>query len=415
MTKTLHEVVAGLSTFFTLSYVLILCPEILSAGGLEFGAAMSATILTIAFGTLLLSFLTGYPLVIGPGLGIAAFLSYSLVGTHQATMPEVLGLVFWAGILELLLSLSGLRQKILLHIPWTLKKAASAGIGLFFIVLGLKQLDLITFSGGAYSLGTLGTAGQTIGLLGLFLLVFLYRKKARAAFLIPILFCWALSLLFDITEWHGFLSLPPSLEPLTLNFSIILQPELWMLLISVLLIALFDAAAALTALVRMLGWLERDGSMRMMQRVLIPDGASSIVGSLLGTTSCTFCLEASSGVREGGRTWVVGVTVALCVLSVLFFYPALASIPRFATAPALIGLGALMTSEPAWKEWENPTEWLPFIITTLTMPLTFNIYLGIALGFISYTLIKLVSGRRREIHPIVWSLAAIFTFHFLIF
>jgi AGZA family xanthine/uracil permease-like MFS transporter len=410
-----HEIVAGLSTFFTMSYVLILCPEMLTAGGLEFGAAMSATIVTLAFGTLLLSLIAGYPVVVGPGLGIAAFLIFSIMGANQITISEIMGLVFWTGVLEVLLTFGGIRQKILLHIPATLKRAAPAGIGLFFIVVGLKQLELIQIANGAYSLGTIGTVGQTIGLFGLLLLSFLHLKKHRAAFLFPILFCWGLSLLFGISEWEGFFSLPPPLEPFKLNLWVILQPNLWTTLLSVLLIALFDAAAAITALARALGWIERDGSIRNINRVLIPDGVSSMLGAVLGTTSSTFYIESSSGIRAGGKTWIVGTTAALCALLSLFFYPALASIPRFATAPALIGLGALMASGKSWKEWENPTEWIPFIITALTMPLFFNIYLGIAFGFISYVGVKLVSGRRTEIHPLVWGLAAIFVLHLLIF
>lgn len=413
MKKVFHEVVAGLSTFFTMSYVLILCPDILSAGGMDFGAAMTATVITLSCSTILLSLLSGYPMIVGPGLGIAAFLMFSIVGGQGATIGQVLGLVFWAGLIELLLTLSGARQKIMLHIPPTLKMAAPAGIGLFFIALGLKQLKLIEISEGLYSWGSIGTAGQTIGLLGLFLLFFLHRRNHRAAFLFPILFCWGLSLYFGISQLDNLFSLPPPPQLFELDFSTILEPRFWTMLLSVLLIAFFDAGAALTALLSSLGWLRGDGSMPKAKRALISDGAGSIIASLLGTSSCTFYAESSSGIRAGGRTWIVGITAVCCSLLSLFFYPALASIPHFATAPALIGLGTLMASQNEWKAWRDLTEWLPFVITAIAMPLFFNIYLGVALGFVSYAIIKFVSGKRKEIHPLVWGLAATFSFHLL--
>ena len=390
-----HEIIAGLTTFFTMSYVLILLPKILSAGGLDFGTALAATVLTLAFATLLLAFSADYPMVIGPGVGIAAFLIYSIVG-KEATIDQVLGLVFWAGLIEFLLSITGLRQKILIQIPDALKRASKVGIGLFFIIVGIKQL-----------LGPIGMEGLAIGIVGILFFALFHRFAPRFAYVFPILICWMLSLFFNLSEWKGLISLPRAPHLISLDLLTITQPELWGILLSTLLIALFDAGAGLSALSHLLGW----KSPPKFNRALLPDGLGSMLGAFLGTTSSTFYAESSSGIRAGGRTGIVGCTAAICALFALFFYPALSSIPLFATAPTLVGLGSLLALDREWLEWRKWCEWIPFCVTALAMPIFFNIYLGFALGFISYVLVHVLSGRRREIHPVVWGLAAIFVIH----
>jgi adenine/guanine/hypoxanthine permease len=392
-----HEILAGLSTFFTMSYILILLPELLSAGGFEFGAALTATAVTLACSTLFLACYAHFPMVVGPGIGIAAFLMFSVVDKHIATLAQVLGLVFWGGVIVFLLSITGLRQKILHQIPRALKKAAPVGIGLFFIVIGAKQI------------AAAGREEQLIALFGIILFILLYFRVPRFAFILPILVCWGLALQLNVVEWQGLFSLPPALTPIQLDLAAMIHPELWGSFLSLLLIVLFDAGAALTALARLLSW----DPIPRLHRALLPDGIGSMLGALLGTTSCTFYAESGSGIRAGGRGGIVGGTVACCTLLVLFFYPALSSIPLFAAAPALIGLGGLLASDQEWFAWRDLSEWIPFLVTALTMPLFFNIYLGFAFGFMSYVIIKLLMGRYREIRGVVWGLAVVFSIQLL--
>ena len=414
--STLHEIIAGLSTFFTIAYLFALCPQLLSQAGIDFGSALTATILTVAATTLFLSLYANYPLAVGPGLSVMSYLVFSVIGKNLFTWPEALGLVFWAGLAQFLLSWFELRQKILIAVPAIIKHASAAGLGLFFLAVGLKQLGIVNIDGSSYSWGELGTLGQAIGLAGLLLFLFFHWKRWRGGMLLPVLFCWMAALLIGQAQWNGLLSLPPPIDSTfgKLVFSSILEPKSWGVFVSILLISIFDAGATLTVLARMLGWLHKDGTIRNLNRVVIPDGIGSMAAAILGTTSCSIYIESSSGIRAGGRTAITGCTTAIAVLAALFFYPALSSIPLFATAPVLLGIGGILTAELRWVPWKSPSDAIPFLITAMAMPVFFSIYWGFALGFLSYVLVKSVSGKAKEIHPIVWGLAVIFAIHLFV-
>ena len=408
-----REILAGLSTFFTVSYFFLLYPKILSAGGLDLGASLTATILTLVLSTFFFAFYAQFPAILAPSLGIGAYLSYSVISTDQATWQTALGVVFWAGLLMFLLSLFKVRQKIFLHLPHSLISAAIAGMGLFLICVGLKDLGILI--PGSLQIGPIATLPNGIVLFGLLLFWLLHYFRIASAFLLSILACWGLALCFGLTHWRGIAALPPSLSPsfLQIDFLGPFHPSLWTVFISVFLINLIDSTASLSSLARIAHAIDDKGHIKNLNRLLIPDGCGSILSALLGTTTLAFFLESSSGIKAGGRTGMTAFVAALCTLICLFFYPIISSIPLFASTPALIAIGGFMALEIKEIDWRDWTNFLPALLTFLTIPATFNVYEGFAIGFISFAALKAITGQWKKIHPICWGLAIIFFLHFV--
>ncbi|MBS0625215.1 MAG: NCS2 family permease [Verrucomicrobia bacterium] len=400
MEKSLRrEILAGISTFLTLAYLLVLYPQILSEGGIEIGSALTATIVTLAAATIFLAFYADFPAVLAPGLSAGPFLVYGVILKQGASWQTALGLVFWGGLILFLLSLLKIRQKLLLHIPATLKTAAISGIGLFLIVVGCKDLGLPTLS-----------EKSGLAFLGLFFFFLLHRLKVESAFLIAILSSWIIGLITGLATWNGLTAWPPSLSPTFLHLDLLgaLRPEFWGSLLTLVLISLIDSSASLTVLSHLSHKVDESGHIQKIDRIVIPDGIGSMFAALLGTGTLSFLLESSSGIKAGGRTKTVALTAALCSLSCLFLYPLISSIPLFATAPALIAIGIFMALEAKKIPWSDWSQWIPALITIITMPLAFSIYLGFVFGFISYVLIQILHGKWRHIDPICWALSFLF-------
>ncbi len=399
------EILAGLSTFFTAAYLLLLYPKILSEGGVDFGAALTATILTMTASTLFLALYADFPVLLAPGLSVGPFLVYSVILKQQATWQIALGIVFWAGLVIFLASLFKIRQKILLHLPPAIKSAAIGGIGLFLICVGLKNLGIPNEK--------IATLSNGIALFGLILFFSLYYLQMTGAFLITILACWLIAIPFGLVTWHGFAALPPPLSAtlFKLNLTDSIRFDWLGTILSVILISLFDTSAGLTVLSKLAHKTDEKGRIKKIDQIVIPDGLGSILGSVLGTGTLTFTLESSAGIKVGGRTKITAITAALCCLIGLFFYPLISSIPLLATTPILIAIGIFMTQEIKEICWKNGAESIPAIITLFTIPITFNIYLGFALGFVSYSLLKALRGEWKEVHPVCWVLAIIFAAH----
>jgi len=399
------ELLAGLSTFFTVAYLILLYPKILSEGGIDFGAALTATVLTIVASTLFLAFYADFPALLAPGLSVGPYLVYSVIQRHHATWQIALGIVFWAGVVIFLLSIFKVRQKILLHLPSSIKSAAIGGIGLFLICVGLKDLGIphqpmLTLTNG-------------IALFGLLLFFTLHHFKVASAFLIAILSCWILAIPLGLSSWHGFAALPASLSPTLFHLDLLspLNFEWLGTLLSVILICLFDTSAGLTVLSKLAHKVDQNGHIKNIDRIVIPDGPGTMLGALLGTGTLTFTLESASGIKAGGRTKITAITAALCCLVGLFFYPLISSIPLFATTPAIIAIGIFMALEIKSIRWGRFSESIPAMITLFTIPITFSIYLGFAFGFVSFALLKAVKGEWKEVHPVCWTLAVIFAAH----
>ena len=401
------EFLAGLSTFFTVSYLLVLYPKILSEGGVNFGAALTATILTIIVATLFLGIYANFPVILVPGLSVGPFLVYSVILKQGASWQIALGLVFWTGLIIFLLSIFKVRQKILLHLPLSIKSAAIAGIGLFLICVGIKDLTLTN--------GNIFNFPNAIVLLGLVVFFILFYFRISASFLLTILFCWCLAIPFGFIQYKGLVAWPTSLAPtfLELDFLGSLHFEWLGTLLSVTLICLFDTSVAISVLAKLSHRVDNRGHVKQIDRIVIPDGPCSMLAAVLGTGTLTFAIESTAGINVGGRTRITAITAALCCVVALFFYPLLSGIPLFVTTPVLIAIGALMTREIRVIRWRYLTESIPALIILFTIPLTFSIYLGFALGFVAHAFIKAVRGEWKDVHPVCWTLAAIFTVHFI--
>lgn len=414
MSNIRREILAGLSTFFTVAYYFLLYPKILSEGGLDFGSALTATILTLVLSTIFLALYTKTPYVLGPGISVAAYLVYSVVLKQHATWQAALGIVFWTGLAMFLLSIFKVRQKLIHNLPPSLISAAIGGVGLFLICVGLKDLgilipDSVTF----YRLGAILTPQNGIALFGVILFFVLNRFRIPGSFLVTIISCWIFSLLFGFSQWQGVLSSPPSLSSTFFQLDILtpLQPRMWGFIFSALLISLLDSTAAMTALSKLSHNTDERGRIKNLQRLVIPDGIGGMLGSFLGAANLTFFLESSSGIKAGGRTAITALTAALCSLAVLFLYPLVSSIPSFASVPALIAIGVFMTVVAKEIHWHSWTDAVPSLITLLIIPLTFSIYRGFAIGFLSYILLKAITNRGQQVHPICWGLGVVFALH----
>ncbi|MBU6383370.1 MAG: NCS2 family permease [Verrucomicrobia bacterium] len=398
-----RELLAGLSTFFTVSYLLLLYPNILSAGGLDFGAALTATILTIVCSTLFLALYADFPAILVPGLSVGPFLVYSVILQQGASWQTALGIVFWAGIAIFLLTLFKVRQKILLYLPLSIKTAAIAGIGLFLICVALKDLG--------FPHQHVFNVPIAIALSGLILFFILHYFQIRSAFLLAILASWLAAFLFGLAPFHGIVALPSSLSPTWFKLNFLLNFEWFGTLLTVVLIALFDTSASLTVLSKLAHKLDDKGHIKQIDKILIPDGLGSVLAGLLGTGTLCFALESSAGIKAGGRHKWTAIIAALSCLIGLFFHPLIASIPSFATTPAILAIGIFMTMEIKHIKWKSITESIPAFIMIFTIPIAFSIYRGFAFGFVSYALLKGLRGEWKDVHPVCWSLAIIFAAH----
>jgi AGZA family xanthine/uracil permease-like MFS transporter len=406
------EILAGFSTFFTLAYLLLLYPQLMSDGGFDFGSSLVAMVIALFSSTLFLALYADFPAVLAPGISVVSYLVFSAIPIQGILPMQVLSVVFWAGLILFVLSLCKVRQKIIRHLPLAIKFSAIAGIGLFLICIALKNLGILSPER-RLDLSHLLSLPTAITAFGFFFLWTLHRLLISSAFLLSILACWLLAILFGLTEWHGFAAWPPSLAPSFLQLDLLsaLQPSLWGVLLSVLLISLFDTSGSITALAHLAHKTDERGHIKNINRIVIPDGLGSMFAALLSATSLAFTLESSSGIQAGGRTKITAITAAIACLTSLFLVPLLSSIPFFATAPTLIAIGvfmALTAKKIAWSDW---TEAIPALFTLLTIPLTFSIYNGFAYGFISYALLKTLSGKFRQVHSLTWALALIFSLH----
>lgn len=410
-----REFLAGLTTFFTVAYLIVLYPQILSEGGIEFGAALTATISIMVIATLFLAIYADFPAVLAPGLSVGPYLVYSVILKQGASWQTALGIVFWVGLLLFLLTLFKIRQKILLHLPPAIKSSSIAGIGIFLICVGLKNLGILIPAPLLFKIGPLFSEANAIAFAGLALFFILYRVGISSAFLIVILGCWALGLALGLAEWNGVFAMPANLSPtlLKLDFWSPLHAPWIGVTLSVLLISLFDSTASLTVLARLSHRCDERGHIKNIDKILVPDGTGSALAALLGTGTLTYTLESSSGIKVGGRTGITAAIAACTCLFCLFMYPLISSIPLFATAPALIAIGIFMTREALQIQWRDLTEALPALLTLAAIPATFSIYNGFMVGFISFTFLKAITNRWREVHPICWLLSLIFAAYFI--
>ncbi|MGE1084685.1 NCS2 family permease [Pseudomonas shirazensis] len=405
------EMLAGVTTFLAMAYILFVNPSILGETGMDKGAIFVATCLAAAIGSATMGLIANYPIALAPGMGLNAFFTYTVVLHMGHTWQVALGAVFISAVLFFLLSIFRIREWIVNSIPLPLRSAIAAGIGLFLALIALNNAGIVVDNPATLvGLGDLKKPAPVLAALGFFLIVALEAMKIRGAVLIGILAVTVASILMGVTPFAGVVSMPPSLAPTFLQLDIAgaLDVGLVSVIFAFLFVDLFDNSGTLIGVAKRAGLMSKDGHMPKMGRALIADSTAAMAGSLLGTSTTTSYIESAAGVSAGGRTGLTAIVVAVLFLLALFFAPLAGSVPAFATAPALLFVAVLMASGLAEINWDDVTEAAPVVVTALAMPLTYSIANGIAFGFIAWTAIKLLSGRRQDLNPALIILSILF-------
>lgn len=403
-TSIKKELFAGISTFLTMSYVLILIPLVLSQAGVNFGAALFATAITSFLSCLMMGLVGNYPFAIAPGLGLNAVFAYSAVLNKGYTWQEALGCVFVTGFIMLILNLLGVRRRVMHEIPLPLQCAVTAGIGLFLTFIGMKNIGLIEAdSQMLVQFGGISLKSTLAGLGVIGVAAAIYRGYTSSLFF-SILIVWLFSLLFGLSKWEGIISWPSDPRPtfFQLDLSVFWRPERWDLIFSMVFIMLFDSTGSIIALAQQGGFFTKDGQLPRSKRAFIPDSIGSMLAGLLGTSNTTIFLESLTGILSGGRTGIATITTGFCFLIALFFTPLARSIPLFATAPVHIVIGCMMLAHIAKIQWDDATDYIPASLVLMTIPFTFSIVDGVAIGLITFPVIKLLSGKKEQTGPIIW-------------
>ncbi len=415
-TSVRTEIIAGLTTFLTMAYIIFVNPAILADAGMDKGAVFVATCVAAAIGCFIMGFVANFPIAQAPGMGLNAFFTYSVVLGMGHTWQVALAAVFMSGVLFILLSLFKVREIVINSIPLSLRTGISAGIGLFLAFIALKNSGIVIDNPATLlSMGDVTSFPAAMGALAFFLTIALVNQGYKAAVMIAILAVTILSLIFGEIQYAGVVSMPPSIAPtfLQLDFSNVFDLSMITVVFAFLFVDLFDTAGTLVGVSQKAGIMDKDGNIPRLNKALLADSTATTVGALLGTSNTTSYIESVSGVAAGGRTGLTAVVVGVLFLLALFFSPLAGMVPPYATAGALFYVAILMMSGLVSIDWRDLTEAAPVVVVCLLMPLTFSIADGISLGFISYAAIKLLSGKGREVHISVWVLAALFTLKFI--
>jgi adenine/guanine/hypoxanthine permease len=409
------ELAAGLTTFLTMAYIIFVNPQILSEAGVPFSGALFATCLSAAVGSLMMGLLANYPFALAPGMGLNAYFAYTVVKTMGYDWRVALGAVFISGVAFLILTLARIRAMIVDAIPMTMKTSVAAGIGLFIAFIGLKNAGVIAASPATFvTLGHVTSKPALLALGGLIVTAALMARGYRTAIIIGVFLVTAVAILLNLSKAPaGALQTPDvSSTFMKLDLGGALRLGAFDVIFIFLFVDLFDTIGSLMGLGRQAGYLTPDGKMPRVNRALFADAIATITGSIFGTSTVVTYIESATGVSEGGRTGLTAVTVAALFVLAMFFAPVAGAIPPIATAPALIIVGALMIGAVTSINWEDMTEAIPAFLTMLAMPLTFSIANGLALGFIFYPLLKVLTGRWREVSPLVYVLAGLFVLRY---
>jgi AGZA family xanthine/uracil permease-like MFS transporter len=409
------EVLAGITTFLTMAYIVFVNPAILAKAGIDPGAAFVATCLAAAIGTAIMGLYANYPVALAPGMGLNAYFAFGVVLGMGHTWQVALGAVFLSGVIFLIISVLPIREAIINSIPYSQKLAIGAGIGLFLGLIGLKEAGLVVdHPATLVTLGKVAAPTVLMAILGFLLIAILDFRKLPGAIMIGILVVTVLGIALGLSKFGGIVSAPPSLAPTFMQMDIkgALSLGLLAIVFAFLMVDLFDTAGTLVAVAPRAGLMDADGKLKRLGKALVADSTATIAGAALGTSTTTSYIESAAGIRVGGRTGLTAVVVALLFLLALFFSPLAGSIPPYATAPALVFVACVMASGLAKIDWEDVTEFAPAMITAVMMPFTFSITNGIGLGLISYVVIKAGTGRVKDVHPITAIIALAFVAKF---
>jgi adenine/guanine/hypoxanthine permease len=410
------ELEAGVATFLTMAYIVAVNPGILADAGVPFEGALFATCMAAAAATLLMGVLANYPFALAPGMGLNAYFAYAVVGGMGVPWQVALGAVFISGVVFIILTVSRIRALVVDAIPDTLKVATAGGIGLFIAFIGLRNAGLVVPDDvTAVTLGRVAQPEVLLSLAGLVLTAALMARGFKAAIIVGIVGVTTVAMVSGLAPLPaGTLAVPdPSATFFALDITGALALGVLDIVFVFLFVDLFDTVGSFMGLARQGGFMDAAGRVPRINRALLADSGGTMVGALLGTSTVTTYIESAAGIGAGGRTGLTSVVVAVLFAGAAFAAPLAAAIPAYATAPALIIVGALMIQAVRDVVWLDMTEALPAFVTMIAMPLTFSIANGLALGFITYPLVKLLAGRGREVRPLVWLLAALFLLRFV--
>lgn len=405
------EIIAGITTFLTMVYIVFVNPSILGVAGMDTQVVFVTTCLIAAFGSIFMGLVANLPVALAPAMGLNAFFAYVVVSEIGLSWQVGMGTIFWGAVGLLTLTLFQIRYWLIASIPLSLRVGITAGIGLFIALMGFHNAGIIVPNEATLmSLGDLHSSTVLLGILGFFIIVILSSKNIHASVLVSIIVTTVLSLLLGKTEFHGIFSMPPSITSVVGQVDIggALQGDLLGIIFSFMLVNLFDSSGTLLGVTDKAGISNAQGTFPKMKQALYVDSISSVTGAYLGTSSVTAYIESSAGVSVGGRTGLTAVVVGILFLIVMFISPLASIVPPYATAGALIYVGILMSSSLIKVRWDDLTEATPAFITAAMMPFTYSITEGISLGFISYCVMKLFTGKAKEVSIPVWLIAVLF-------
>ena len=411
------EVIAGVTTFLTMAYIIFVNPMILGKAGMDTGAVFVATCLAAAVCTLVMGLYANYPIALAPGMGLNAFFAFTIVLTYKYTWQQALAAVFCSGVLFMLVSVFRVREYIIDAIPYNLKMAISAGIGFFLAIIGLQSAGIIVdHPATLVTLGNLSQPAAILALVGFVLIAALNHRKVLGGTVIGILLVALIGIPFGLAEFRGIVSMPPSIAPtlFALDFSRVFEISFIVVIFTLFLVDLFDNAGTLIGVAHRAGLLDKQGKLARMRQALISDSFAAMFGSLVGTSTTTSYIESAAGVNAGGRTGLTAVVVAILFLVALFFSPLAGMVPAYATAAALLYVACIMARGFADMAWDDVTEYAPAVVTAVAMPLTYSIATGIGLGFITYAVLKILAGKGSEVNPAIIALAVLFAIYFAV-
>ena len=409
------EVLAGLTTFLAMSYILVVNPSILKDAGMDFGAVFVATCISSAFACMMMGLVANYPIALAPGMGLNAYFTYAVVKGMGISWQVALGAVFVSGIVFIILSLFKVREAIVNSLPNSLKYSIGGGIGLFLALVALKSAGVVVSNPATLvSLGDIHSPQVLLTIVGFCFIVTLEHFRIRGGIIIGILAITAIASVAGLNEFKGIFAPVPSLAPtfLQLDFHDLFSMSLVSVIFVFFFVDLFDSTGVLIGVAGRAGLLV-DGKLPRVKKALLADSTAIVVGAGLGTSSTTAYVESAAGAAAGGRTGLTAVVVGLLMLASLWFSKLAASVPAYATAPALLYVGVLMMRSMTEIDWKDVSEAAPAFFTLIFMPFAYSIADGIAMGFISYALIKLFCGRVKEVSYMVWIIAVLWAFKLL--
>ncbi|RJE88091.1 NCS2 family permease [Paracoccus onubensis] len=414
------EVIAGLTTFLTMAYIIFVNPDILSSTGMDRNAVFVATCLAAALGAAIMGLLANWPIGMAPGMGLNAFFAFTVVGAMGFTWQEALGAVFISGVIFLILTVTGIRSWLISGIPISMRSGIAAGIGLFLAIIAMKSSNIIVANDATFvALGNMTETGTLLAIIGFFIIAALDALKVPGSILIGILGVTVVAIILGVQNFGGIMSMPPSIAPTFFQLDLMgaLSFGIFHVILVMILVEVFDATGTLIGVAKRAGLMKDEPAHenKNLGRALMADSSAILAGSVLGTSSTTAYVESASGVQAGGRTGLTALVVAVLFLLAMFFAPLAGSVPAYATAPALLYVATLMVRELREVDFDDVTEAAPAVLTAIAMPFTYSIANGLAFGFISYAVLKLLTGKAQQVHPATWIVAALFVIRFAFF